>query len=218
MILAHAKDYWRNRHMSRQGDEWAEMYWASAERPYRDRIVELVRHEAPIASVLELGCNALPNLRRMHSAFPEAELYGVDVNDAALAYGFAQARKEGWDLKLALETDTLERYIDRHSAESFDVVFSCYALAYVEPSVIKSVVRGALRLARKLVIFAEPSVAGAACRVRDADTDEWAYDYLRMASQLRSRPASISEEVVPSGFDALNKITCVVFEGEGGDR
>lgn len=218
IVLARAKDYWRERHRSRPGDEWAEMYWSSMDRPYRDRLVEIASQVAPITSVLELGCNALPNLRRMHMAFPDAELYGVDINDQALAYGFAQAKKEGWDLKLALETDTLEHYIERKQVACFDVVFSCYALAYIEPDTIRNVVWGAMRLARKLVIFAEPTVMGTWRRVRDADTDEWAYDYLRLASKCRERTAQMEEEVVSPSFDGLNGITVITFEGEGGER
>src|SRR3954467_5961965 len=73
------------------GDDWVRGYWDDYRSPRRDMIVSALRAEfGEPTGVLDVGCNAAPNLRRIHEEFPGCTLAGFDVNEEAIA--FARSR------------------------------------------------------------------------------------------------------------------------------
>ena len=132
---------------------WLERYWNSTEGRQRDAIIRAMEQLPDFTSVLEVGCNAGPNLRRVHRRWPLAELAGMDIHAGAIRYGRAMARAEGWawtgyagDLReLGLLGDGIA-----------DIVLTCYALAYLDPRDIDAVLRAALACAKRALIICEP--------------------------------------------------------------
>lgn len=147
------KDAWQIQHTVYEGDWWVERYWNATEGPHRDAVIRALATVAPFSSVLEVGCNAGPNLRRIHARWPRVDLLGMDIHDGALKYGQRAARAEGWawagycgDLR------------DLHllGADIADVVLTCYSLAYLDPRDIVEVLDACLAAARSALIIAEP--------------------------------------------------------------
>ena len=66
---------------------------------------------------------------------------------------------------------------------SEDLLFSCYALAYVAPRELRGVLEQVLRIARTGLVLAEPQAMPGAPAGRTNDVPEWRHDY---AAELRA--------------------------------
>ncbi len=79
--------YWANRPKDDErldwrngGGSWIDEYVASVNHPHRTLILEALKEFPGFQSLLEVGCNAGPNLLRIREAYPKARLMGIDVN------------------------------------------------------------------------------------------------------------------------------------------
>jgi len=90
------KDGWAAQDQVYEPGAWVQRYWDSTDGSHRDAIIRSLESVGPVASVLEIGCNAGPNLRRIHARWPAMELYGMDIHPGAIRYGRERARDEGW--------------------------------------------------------------------------------------------------------------------------
>lgn len=202
------KDTWTVQDRVYPDKWWLKKYWHSTEGSHRDAIIRaLERVGGGFGSLLEVGCNAGPNLRRIHGRWPSVQLAGLDVHRGAVEYGTAAAREEGWhwtghvgDL----------RELDRLAP--VDVVLSCYALAYLDPRDIDRALGAALACARKAVILCEPSVTiGQPERYIPPGPNnvaEYLYDY-RMRLAALPGPHRASETPITPPHERLTQILTI---------
>ncbi len=165
----------------------ARHYWESAAAPQREWAVQAVTAFGPdVGSLLELGCQAGPNLRALRAACPAMQLTGIDVNAPALAAGrrfIAAARLEDIELREGVVPDALTSW----SADSVDVVLSVYCLAYVGPDRIDEALAAGLRIARLGLVLIEPMLTPGHCdetTVAGSTYVEWRHDYLAVLQDV----------------------------------
>jgi len=165
---------WKVRHLLKH--EWAQGYINSVSHPHRAYWVEKVMPYAPVGSILEIGCNAGPNLSILARHFPDARLYGIDINKQAISQGKQWLEREYLsNVELSVgKADDLRHFKDK----SVDIIFTDAILLYVGPDKIKRVLSEMQRVSRKAMIFLEfhetlPSMS----RSYDA---HWIYDYEKL--------------------------------------
>lgn len=99
-------------------------------------------------SVLEVGCNIGHNLRYIKAAVPKASIYGVDVNEEALA--ILRATQPGIFIERAEATDLP---YDDHTV---DMVVSVGLLIHLtDDASLETAIREMFRVAKKHVLIAE---------------------------------------------------------------
>jgi SAM-dependent methyltransferase len=196
-----SEDVWRRR----GGDEWVEGYWGDDHSPRRDQIVDQLRltFGAP-SSVLDVGCNAGPNLRRIAAEFPSCRLVGFDINDEAIA----GARERFSELGLAAELSVGSYYdvLPATPSDSVDVVITSFSLAYVPPAHLAEVLGELIRIARWGIILAEPLAFDHKRRagVLTVPWYDWRHDYVGALHALgleRSKLRAL-DLPVPGGRDS----------------
>ena len=173
------------RFWERQGGEaWVGRYWDDYRSPRRDMLVEAVRATfgAP-ASVLDVGCNAGPNLRRVHEEFPACALAGFDVNVEAIEYARSRFAETGTAADLWV--GTFDDELSRLGSDGFDLVISSFALAYVPPRDMPRILGHCVRIARRGLVLAEPLPFDAK-RPEGvlSGTPDWRHDYSRLLADL----------------------------------
>src|ERR1700730_13738404 len=161
---------WRKR----GGEQWVESYWSDDHAPRRDCIIDALRASfgAP-ASVLDVGCNAGPNLRRIAAEFPGCRLVGFDIN--AKAIEGATRRFAGLGIDVDLSVGSYYEVLPSIATASIDVVLSSYALAYVPSANLPEVLADIVRIARTSLVLAE-ALAFGGCRPSGVLTVPW-YDW-----------------------------------------
>jgi SAM-dependent methyltransferase len=165
---------WRKR----GGEEWVESYWSDDHSPRRDSIIDALRTSfgAP-ASVLDVGCNAGPNLRRIAAEFPGCRLVGFDINAEAIDGATRRFAERG--LEADLSVGSYYDVLPAIATASVDVVLSSYALAYVPAANLPGVLADIVRIARTGVVLAEPLAFGGArpAGVLTVPWYDWRHDY-----------------------------------------
>jgi len=131
----------------------AEEYWKSVGHPHRQLLLEKISAYRPLSAILEIGCNSGPNLHLLADRFPEAKLYGVEINVCAVEEGKKRFAELGIN-NVVLSAHKADDLID-FQAESMDVVFSDAVLIYIGPDKINKVIREMLKIGRKAVILNE---------------------------------------------------------------
>lgn len=121
--------------------------------PHRGFLIKKIANVSQIKSLLEVGCGDGPNLYLLSQKFPEAELFGIDINPWSVENGNEWFKREGvLNIKLSVgKADELETFPDN----SFDIVFTDAVLMYVGPDKIRKVVKELVRIARRDLIFVE---------------------------------------------------------------
>lgn len=150
---------WRN-----GAGSWVDEYVASKDHPHRQLILNALAELWPFAGVLEVGCNAGPNLMRIQEQYPETQLAGIDVNQTAIEKAKellpSPILKQGSALNLPFED------------QSFDVALTDAVLMYASPEVMERVAAEINRVARKYVVLLEW------CADKEGVVDyHWARDY-----------------------------------------
>lgn len=179
---------WRKR----GGEAWVETYWSDVRSPRRDCIVDALRTSfgAP-ASVLDVGCNAGPNLRRIAEEFPGCRLVGFDINQEAIEGAIRRFGELGVDAELSVGSyyDVLPTI----ATASIDVVLSSYALAYVPTANLPEVLAGIVRIARTGLVLAEPLVFGGtrSAGVLTVPWYDWRHDYAAALAGVGVSPVRI---------------------------
>lgn len=143
---------WRTRHLYK-GKRWAQDYRESVNHPHRQLLVERISTYEPFKSILEIGCNAGPNLYLLSKKYPDAALSGIDINASAILEGKQWFSEEGIkNVKLSvLKADELDRFADK----STDVTFTDATLLYIGPDKIKNVLSNLTRITRKALVLNE---------------------------------------------------------------
>lgn len=144
--------------------------WNSIHRPHRQPILDAIASLMPATSLLEIGCNAGPNLRLIHERWPEVRLVGIEVNAAAAIYAGCQG--------ITCVTGDLRYELPRLGAGEFDIILSCYCLAYIEPDEIADVLAHMVRIARVGLVIAEPMAFSGMSVPEAAGIPEWRHDYV----------------------------------------
>jgi Methyltransferase domain len=164
---------WRKR----GGEAWVETYWSDDRSPRRDCIIEALRTFGVPASVLDVGCNAAPNLRRVAAEFPECRLVGFDINREAI--DGASRRFAELGIEAELSVGSYYEVLPSIETASIDVVLSSYALAYVPAANLQQVLADIVRIARMGLVLAEPLAFGGTrtTGVLTVPWYDWRHDY-----------------------------------------
>lgn len=177
----HPVEFWRQKRT--EGPSGWASYWDTLHAPHRDALVETLRALPPFETLLEVGCGPGVNLWRIQEAFPEADLTGLDVSQAAVNDGaarFAAADHEGrlsGTGRVALCAGELPEALK--AMGDVDVVLSCYVLAYLPPREILPTLTALLQLAQQAIVLAEPMVIPGVPPGPTHMPLEFRYDYLR---------------------------------------
>jgi SAM-dependent methyltransferase len=179
---------WRKR----GGEAWVETYWSDVGSPRRDCIIDALRTSfgAP-ESVLEVGCNAGPNLRRIATEFPGCRLVGFDINQEAIEGAARRFAELGIETELSVGSyyDVLPTIV----SGSIDVVLTSYALAYVPTTNLPDVLADIVRIARSGLLLAEPLAFDAArpAGVLTVPWYDWRHDYAAALAGVGVSPERI---------------------------
>jgi SAM-dependent methyltransferase len=186
---------WRKR----GGEEWVERYWNDDHAPRRDCIVDALRTTfGTPASVLDVGCNAGPNLRRIADEFPGCRLVGFDINAEAIEG--AVRRFAGRGIPADLSVGSYYDVLPSIPTASIDVVLSSYALAYVPPANLSEVLADIVRIARTGLVLAEPLAFGGArpAGVLTVPWYDWRHDYAVVLAGVGVPPERIQAFDLPT--------------------
>jgi len=162
---------------------WA-AYWATVQAPHRTALVDALRTVAPFDSLLEVGCGPGVNLWRIHQAFPDADIVGMDIANAAIDYGseiFARADLDGTlqgSGRVTLCAAALPDDLAQLPVDDVDVVLSCYALAYLPPEALDVALGAIVTIARQGIVLAEPMVEPGFAEGLTSRLPEWRHDFL----------------------------------------
>lgn len=146
--------YWENRPLADIERDWKETtenwvsdYWASKSHPHRNLILNALT-TFEFTSLGEVGCNAGPNLSRIATAYPSANLKGIDVSPLAI-----EAAKQYLGTYSNLEVASALRL--PWDTQSIDILLYDAVLMYVDPENIKTAMDELARVTRKGVILVE---------------------------------------------------------------
>lgn len=175
-----SENVWR----SRSGEDWVAGYWNDDRAAHRDQIIAAIRTRfgAP-DSVLDVGCNSGPNLRRFASEFSDCHLSGFDINAGAIAAGRRLFQQHG--ISVALSVGSLYDVLPRLPARSVDIVISSFVLAYVPPARLSGVLGEIIRVAQRGLILAEPHAFDSRrAGILTVPWYDWRHDYADQLAQL----------------------------------
>jgi ubiquinone/menaquinone biosynthesis C-methylase UbiE len=189
--------------------EWVAGYQNSLKQRHRTMLVDTVR-QIGADTLLEVGCHCGPNLVAMAEACPALHAVGIDVNGEAIAAGQAWLTQRGLTERVTLKQGAFPGRITTDlPSGAFDVVLTCYSLAYVAPPDLDEALYELGRLASKAVILAEPMDGEG--RHGQGGYQEWAHDYhsaIQWIGSLRGR--TITTVPVAPPVDRLNAILVAV--------
>lgn len=133
-------------------NDWVKSYWDSITHPHRAFLVQAISQYNP-DSILEIGCNCGPNLFLLSERFPDAKIYGLDINEPAIQYGKKQFQEMGITNVMLYcgKMDDSKKILDR----KFDVIFSDAALIYICNDKIERVIQNLKDQAIKALVFVE---------------------------------------------------------------
>lgn len=194
---------------SRGGDEWVAGYWNDHGSPRRDALIGALRdHFGAPSSVLDVGCNAGPSLRRVAREFPGCELRGFDVNADAIEgarRGFAKLGIAG-DLSVGSYYEVLPAT----GADSVDVVVTSFALAYVPPARLDGVLAEIVRIAVRGAVLVEPhALPGRPAGVLATPWYDWRHDYRAALIRLGVKADRITVADLPEPGGAESGLVVV---------
>lgn len=198
---------------------WIENYQKSLTTRHRVAISRIVG-ELGAKSLLEIGCHCAPNLMRLTEDHPGLVCAGCDVNEQAIAAGKKWAHARGVSHRVDLAQGQFPTDTMRLPSQQYDVVLSCYSLAYVSPADIDAALYEVGRLATQAVILAEPMMpAGQVSKatMMSSGYSEWRHDYvgaLPWIGTLRGWTTGIVPVSPP--IDRLNAILVVRNDGARG--
>jgi len=146
--------YWQNRkEEDKQVDwnydenTWIDGYVHSQEHPHRQLILRALKDFLPIERLLEIGCNAGPNLKLIRESNEEIELHGIDISPVAI---------ERAKVNVPSAFVKLGDYEDLPWGENvFDGVLADAVLLYADPDKFKKVLEEINRVAERFVILVE---------------------------------------------------------------
>jgi len=159
--------------------DWVDAYWAGRHDAHRVDLRETILRFSP-TSVYEFGCHCGPNLWQCESA-GILTLAGCDINAPAVEQG--RVHLPHADLTVGSVPTATAQYPDR----AFDVVFSCFALAYTAPVILRITLAELWRLTGRALVLLEPMAAdgkGPQLLGDGHDYLEWRHDYFFFLSMM----------------------------------
>lgn len=183
-------------HWSRKQTSSVEEVMRMVQHPHRPYLVNQIEKWFPFESVLEVGCNAGPNLLLLAKRFPDAIFTGIDINRHFIDSGKeTMAREEIKNVLLSMGTaENLSHFKDR----SIDITFTDATLMYIGPDKIIQTLKEIKRVTRKAILFNEWCFEDAQNRQHSV------WNYLHWVHDFRS----LLQEIVPD-----NKITTTKLPG-----
>lgn len=153
-IALEGEKYWRDRKADdsrmdwrNDGGNWIEEYVASVDHPHRDLIIEALKSFDSFAGLIEIGCNAGPNLLRVQMAYPETQLAGVDINKPAI-----ERARELLPKALLYNAPAKKLPFDDMS---FDICLVDAVLMYADDDSIHPIISEMTRVTRRGIILVE---------------------------------------------------------------
>ena len=187
----------------------AERYWRATDQPHRRVLLDQVASFGAPSSILELGSHSGPNLRLMAGAFPGARVSGIEINAEVVEQARRLLREDGID-SVELTAGSIGDVLPRLPSRSEDVVFSCFALAYLPPAELGGVLREAVRVAGRGVVILEPHArAGQRSRLL-RETVGWSHDYATLLHRAGIERGATRMVDVPNAPPPLNG--CLVVD------
>lgn len=200
---------WWARPRGEQAGAWIANYQKSLHLRHRVAISQIVGELQP-STLLEVGCHCGPNLIRLATDHPALKIAGLDASPEAIAAGQQWASNAGFGVRVELAVGRFPQATEKFPTGAFDVVLSCYTLAYIAPQDLDAALYEIGRIAKHAVILAEPQALDAAPgtqRHTMSGYSEWAHNYeiaRRWTKTLSGRRARVVPVAPP--VDALNAI------------
>jgi len=143
---------WKTRHLYKDRD-WGIQYLQSVDHPHREQVITAIAFFYPFKRVLEIGCNAGPNLILLSKKFPDVKFIGVDINKKAIE--IIKEHVMNSDIKnievFVGKADQLSWIEDKN----IDVVFTDAVLMFVGPDKIRKVLKEMHRVVCKGLVLNE---------------------------------------------------------------
>ena len=182
---------WGSKHLYRKS--WTKISLGSKDLPHRDQLISSITSFDNVQSVLEIGCAAGPNLRRLREKLPSAQLVGIDINKQAIrtANNYFSSVNDDKVKLLARRADQLADLPDNN----FNVVFSQAVLVCIPPSSINQVIADMIRLSSDGIVLNEYHLEGADKGF--FDSGRWVYDYYEI---IRRQCSEVNINMQKSDF------------------
>jgi hypothetical protein len=197
-------------------DDWAgrpardaDRYWDSSGQAHRGVLLEQLRGFGSPESVLELGSHSGPNLRLAAEALPAARVAGIEINEAVVDRARLLLDAAGLG-RVELTKGSVVELLPRWASDSEDLVFSCFALAYLSPRQLTGVLRHALRVAHLGIVLVEPHAGDGHRAGLMRGTDGWRHDYVTALCRLGVDRRSMRMVEVPNPPALING--CLVVD------
>ncbi len=195
---------------------WIENYQKSLAARHRVLISEIVG-TLNAKTLLEVGCHCAPNLMRLAEDHAALICCGLDVNKQAIDAGIAWAKTRGVSARVKLAHAQFPPDTESLPTGEYDVVLSCYSLAYVSPADLDHAIYELGRLAKKAVIIADPMMltpGPAKPTMMSSGYSEWRHDYLSALPWIGTLRGWQTRIVpVEPMIDRLNAILVVSKDG-----
>jgi hypothetical protein len=193
----------------------ADHYWRSIDQPYRRTLIEQLHAFGPPRSLLELGSHSGPNLRLAARAFPGARLSGIEVNAPVVERARQLLREDGLE-RVQLTAGPVADVLPRLADDSEDVLFSCFALAYVPPTELAAVLSDAVRIARLGLVLLEPQARAGQRAGLMRETAGWRHDYAATLAHVGVEGQAIRIVDLPQAHPSLNGCLLAALRGSLG--
>lgn len=160
--------------------------------PHRPFLRDAIGKWAPFDSVLEIGCNAGPNLLLLARVFPQARFTGIDINRHFVDAGTDLLRDEGVE-NVTLSVGAADD-LARFESKSIDVTFTDATLMYVGPDKIAGTLAEIVRVTRKAVVFNEWCTPGLVPGTRSVwYYMHWVHDFRPLLAEAApGRPVTVT--------------------------
>jgi len=192
-----ATDWWA-KSRGQTTANWIANYQKSLASRHRTVLVEVLT-KLGAQTVLEVGCHCGPNLIRLAEALPTASLHGIDANADAVQAGRTWVADRNLASRVQLHVGRFPDATAAIASGTYDVVLTCYALAYIAPADLDAALYECGRLATKAIVLAEPLSAGAQSEGEKrafSGYSEWAHPY-QEASRWIGSLAGMTTTIVP---------------------
>lgn len=187
----------------------ADHYWQTTGQPHRKVLLDQLHTFGSPRSLLELGSHSGPNLRLVAREFPEARVGGIEINDAVVGRARQLLREDGLG-RVELTVGSVVEILPALMTGGEDLVFSCFALAYVPPGQLVEVLRHSLRVARIGLVLVEPQAVEGQRAGLMRETAGWRHDYAACLRRLGVDAHAMRMVDLPSSPAYLN--ACLVVE------
>ena len=177
-------EYWKNRPFHDERKDWnredkkinwIDQYWESRNHPHRQVVldaVEALNSIFPIKNVLEIGCNAGPNLGLIKEKYPHIDIAGVDVNEQVIAKAENFVPQGSFRIASA---DKLQ-FLDK----AFSLVIADAVLMYVNRDEIWATLTEMKRVATFILLVEWDS----SNKFGKTEDGHWARDYKKLLEEM----------------------------------